>query len=282
MSSALASLASLASLPGLLPGPSRRAPPLPLLLSLSLLLLLSSLPLSLARASLDPSDLDFSRAQGKDFFHAKCSACVSVVAELERNLELEPPRSNIDLRNTLRAPDAKRKVVAYEVSELRGLEVLEQLCPGMDQFGIVREENGDVFFQRYNAKGAGTVKIEGSMTLGSDQFQEDRKRLQVWCDELVEEHEDMLLEAIRSAGLAKLARKQEELKIAKALREGRDIQRDDEIDEATKAYLKLGLDPIASPAEVRRSYRQLSRQLHPDKVGEDEEKLREFHEVSKA
>jgi len=52
--------------------------------------------------------------------------------------------------------------------------------------------------------------------------------------------------------------------------------------QVARAYFKLGLDPIASPAEVRRSYRQLSKLLHPDKVGEDEKKLKEFHEVSKA
>jgi hypothetical protein len=212
---------------------------------------------------------------------------VSIVAELERNLELEPPRANIDLRNTLQAPVAPgskkaKKTVAYEVSELRGVEVIEQLCPGMDQYGILREEDGSVSFQRYNAKGAGSVKIMGSMVLGSDQFQLDRKRLQAYCDGLVEENEDALLEAIRSAGLAKLARKQEELKIAKAIREGRKIEEDSEIDEVTRAYFKLGLDPIASPGEVRRSYRQLSKTLHPDKVGEDAELLKEFHDVSKA
>ena len=46
----------------------------------------------------------------------------------------------------------------------------------------------------------------------------------------------------------------------------------------TRAYFRLGLDPIASPLEVRRSYRSLSRTLHPDKVGEDEEKLKEVSE----
>ena len=90
------------------------------------------------------------------------------------------------------------------------------------------------------------------------------------------------MEAIRSAGLAKLARKQEELKVAKALREGRKVEEDGEIDEVTRSYFKLGLDPIASPKEVRRSYRQLTKTLHPDKVGENEELLKEFHEVSKA
>ncbi|GMI44927.1 hypothetical protein TrCOL_g2719 [Triparma columacea] len=231
-------------------------------------------------------ELDFKRADGKDFWDARCSACVSVIAELERNLELEQPRQNVDLRNTLQAPpqggEKKKKVIAYEVSELRGIEVMEDLCVGMDQYGITKEEDGSVTFQRYNAKGAGTVKIMGSMTIGSDQFHEDRKMLRSYCDNLVEEHEDDLLEAIRAAGLAKLARKQEELKIAKAIREGRKPEEDEEIDEVTRAYLRLGLDPIASPLEVRRSYRSLSRTLHPDKVGEDEEKLKEFHEVSKA
>ncbi|GMH74048.1 hypothetical protein TL16_g06355 [Triparma laevis f. inornata] len=222
----------------------------------------------------------------QDFYDAKCSACVSVVAELERNLELEPPRQNVDLRNTLQAPTGKdgkkKKVIAYEVSELRGVEVIEELCKGMDQYGIVRQEDGMVSFQRYNAKGAGTVRIMGSMTLGSDQFQEDRKRLQSYCDALVEEHEETLLEAIRAAGLAKLAMKQEELKVAKAKREGRSIVDDTEIDEMTRAYFTLGLDPIATPHEVKNSYRQLTKKLHPDKVGEDGEKLKQFHEVAKA
>jgi hypothetical protein len=141
---------------------------------------------------------------------------VSVIAELERNLELEQPRQNVDLRNTLQAPpqggEKKKKVIAYEVSELRGIEVMEDLCVGMDQYGITKEEDGSVTFQRYNAKGAGTVKIMGSMTIGSDQFHEDRKMLRSYCDNLVEEHEDDLLEAIRAAGLAKLARKQEEVR----------------------------------------------------------------------
>ena len=109
------------------------------------------------------------------------------------------------------------------------------------------------------------------------------------------QHEETLLEAIRAAGLAKLAMKQEELKIAKAIREGRSIKDDEEvriscviylclrhysnsqssqIDEMTRAYFTLGLDPIATPEEVRKSYRQLTKKLHPDKVGEDEEKVR--------
>ena len=66
--------------------------------------------------SLD-GNTDYSKADGKDFFDAKCSACTSIVMELERNLELEQPKVNIDLRNTLRASgDQGKKVIPYEVS----------------------------------------------------------------------------------------------------------------------------------------------------------------------
>jgi len=230
--------------------------------------------------------MDFSAADGKDFFDTKCSACVSIVMELERNLELEQPRVNIDLRNTLRASnDQSKKVIPYEVSELRIIETVEELCPAMDQYGITKEENGDVTFQRYNAKGAGTVKIQGSMTLGSDEFEQNRRFLKSYCDSTVEEYADEFEEAIRMAGLAKLAHKQQELKLAQLKRNGQDVKDPlfDELDDLSKAYLTLGLDPIASPAEVKRAYRTLSRQLHPDKVqGEDEEKLAKFHETARA
>jgi hypothetical protein len=210
------------------------------------------------------------------------------VSELERNLELERPRESVDLRNTLRAPDASRKVVAYEVSELRAIEVIDGLCGGMDQFGITREEDGFISFQRYNANGAGTVRIEGQMVIGNDEFMSQRKMLENYCDAILEEYEDDFTEAIRSAGLAKLARKQEELKVAKARREGRDISQDPEIDELTRSYAVLDLDPIASPSEVRKAYRALSKKLHPDKLDLDKdpkeanEKLAEFHRVAKA
>lgn len=48
-----------------------------------------------------------------------------------------------------------------------------------------------------------------------------------------------LLEAIRAAGLAKLAMKQQELKVAKAIREGRRIEEDHDIDDVTRAYAKV-------------------------------------------
>ena len=49
-----------------------------------------------------------------DFYDLKCSACCSTVAELERNLETEKPRMNVDLRRTLAGGD-KGKNIDYMV-----------------------------------------------------------------------------------------------------------------------------------------------------------------------
>ena len=49
--------------------------------------------------------------------------------------------------------------------------------------------------------------------------------------------------------------KQQELKMAKAIREGRRIEEDHDIDDVTRAYAKLGLDVVATPIEVRKAYR---------------------------
>lgn len=61
----------------------------------------------------------------------------------------------------------------------------------MDQYAITRQEDGSVSFQRYNAKGAGSVRIMGSMSIGSDYFHDDKRKLQAYCDALVEEHEEV-------------------------------------------------------------------------------------------
>lgn len=121
--------------------------------------------------------------------------------------------------------------------------------------------------------------------LGSDDFEQNRRFLQSYCDSITEEYADEFEEAIRSAGLAKLAHKQQSLKVAALKRAGKSTKDPlfDELDETTQAYFTLGLDPIATPAEVKRAYRKLSKELHPDKVhGEDEDKLQKFHETARA
>ena len=153
-------------------------------------------------------------AEALDFYDMKCSACVSIVAELERNLEIEKPRMNVDLRKTL-AGSEKGKVVDYAVSELRTIELLEGICPAMTHFGVTRNDDGTAFFQRHSVQG-GSIHIKGSMTIGGDKYTYDKGKLRAYCDTVVEEHEEPLSEAIRSAGLANLRRKQEASRAAAA------------------------------------------------------------------
>ena len=44
----------------------------------------------------------------------------------------------------------------------------------------------------------------------------------------------------------------------------------------------MGLKRNATPAEIKKSYRKLTLQYHPDKNPDDEEALAKFHEVAEA
>tara|TARA_B100000405_G_scaffold267152_1_gene204899 strand:- start:23 stop:853 length:831 start_codon:yes stop_codon:yes gene_type:complete len=180
---------------------------------------------------------------------SRCSACCSIVAELERNLEIEKPRMNVDLRRTLAGKDAG-KVVDWATSELRTLELLEGICPAMEHYGVTRVADG-AYYQRHSVSG-GSVHVSGSMTIGGDKYQHDRGFLRSYCDRVVEEHEEPLGEAIRAAGLVHLARKK---------RGGLD---------ASGARAALGLSDDADENDAAAAYKRLARELHPDKGGDRE------------
>lgn len=182
----------------------------------------------------------------------RCSACCSLVAELERNLETEPPRMNVDLRRTLAGAD-KGKVVDWSTSELRTLELLEGICPNMAHYGVTEVAAGR-FYQRHSVAG-GSVHVAGSMTIGGDRYRHDRGFLRSNCDRVVEEHEDPLSEAIRAAGLVQRARKQ---------RPGVD---------AVTARTVLGLAPDTGAADAIKAYKRLAKELHPDKTSEGPERF---------
>ena len=216
---------------------------------------------------------------GEAFDEIKCSACCSIVAELERNLETEKPRMNVDLRRTLAGQD-KGKVVDYAVSELRTLEVMESVCPRMHDYGVTRVEGGRGFFQRHSVA-AGTVHISGSMTIGGDHYTWDKRALRSYCDELLEAHEDPLAEAIKAAGLANLKRREEDARAAAARRMG--LSEDADASGAADHYATLGLDAAtASRDDVKRAFRARSRDLHPDKTGGDPASMRAFVAVANA
>jgi len=204
----------------------------------------------------------------------KCSACCSIVAELERNLETEKPRMNVDLRNTLTTKGAGGKEIDWAVSEARIIEQLEQLCKGMHHYGVTVQDDGTASFQRHSV-GGGSVHISGTMKIGTKKYHQDRQELTVYCDALVEEHEDLLGEAVKKAGLAAAAKRDQEVRTAAARRRGDEPEADD-------PHLVLGVDPSASPTELRAAYRALSRALHPDKTGGDPDSLKRFVAVAAA
>lgn len=214
---------------------------------------------------------DVAQQQQEDFQAMKCSACCSIVAELERNLETEKPRMNVDLRNTL-SGGKQGKVVDYAVSELRTLEVLEAVCPAMTHYGVTRMADGKGYYQRHSVA-AGSVHIAGSMTIGGDHYTWDKRALRSYCDGLLEAHEDTLGEAIRSAGLANVRRREEARRAADA----------DAAGEAPADHRAvLGVAPDAAVDEIKRAYRRLSRELHPDRTGGDPGALRDFVRVAAA
>lgn len=219
-----------------------------------------------------------------DFYDLKCSACCSMVAELERNLETEKPRMNVDLRKTLTGSQDQGKNIDYAVSELRTFDVLESLCPGMRNYGVAHQTDGTATYQRYNVNG-GSVRIGGSLTLGGDKHRVDQTRLESFCYALVEEHEDVLSEAIRSAGLAKKAKDEEMNRRAKAKRRGEVVEEIDpfqvlDININDDAYSKL--DETEKLAYVKKIYRKLSKKYHPDKNKGDVDSVKKFVNVAKA
>ena len=209
-----------------------------------------------------------------DFYALKCSACVSIVAELERNLETEKPRMNVDLRKSLTSGRDKGKIVDYSVSELRTLELLEELCKGMEHYGVTRQEDGLASFQRHSV-GGGSVHITGTMKIGTKKYHDDRVKLRTYCDQVVEDHEELLSEAVKRAGVAQLQKKREEQRVAELRRKGLG-------DDDTDPLEILGLEAGASQEDIKNAYRTLSRELHPDKTGGDPKRLERFVAVAQA
>lgn len=182
---------------------------------------------------------------------------------------------NVDLRNTLTTRGAGGKQIDWAVSEIRIVEQLEQLCPGMQHYGVTTQEDGTASFQRHSV-GGGSVHITGTMRIGTKKYHHDRQQLQVYCDQLVEEHEELLAEAIKKAGVAAAKKRDEEVRLAAARRRGESADEKD-------PYSVLGLERAsATPETVRTSYRQLSREFHPDKTGGDPDLLKRFVAITAA
>lgn len=107
---------------------------------------------------------------------------------------------DLDLRNRL-DPYGKRqgKVVDYTMSELRAMELTEGLCTNMKDYQAVEMSRGDEkrrVYQKLN-NADGPVTISGSMQLGGANSEGESRELRLYCDRLVEEHEEDIASALQ-------------------------------------------------------------------------------------
>ena len=127
----------------------------------------------------------------------KCSACKAVMYELDRMLRFEKPQSGI-MKNRRLSSDGKvlhGEVTDYRNSELRAITIVDSLCAGMKDYGKVQKD-GHAKWIRVNYA-EGDVVIDGSMTLGGQQSTAEGRALQVYCDKIVEQHEDAFTAAVQ-------------------------------------------------------------------------------------
>ena len=121
----------------------------------------------------------------------KCSACKAIVYELDRAMRFETPQENIKVGRQVLDSNGKRSVgrtVDYKQSELRAITVIDSLCPTMQHYGKVVKD-GESRWMRVNYA-EGDVVIDGSMTLGGAKSETEGRALKLYCDRIVEEHED--------------------------------------------------------------------------------------------
>jgi hypothetical protein len=147
----------------------------------------------------------------------KCSGCSAVVDEIGEALKKEMPQQDLDLRARLNSGGERLgKVVDWKMSELRALELMDGLCEQVAEKYTVAE--GSQFYSRVKAKddiqnGKLHVNIgddKGSTGFGdlSDMLKNLNKQmtpegkkikreLRVYCDSLLEEHEDEVAKSIQ-------------------------------------------------------------------------------------
>merc|ERR1711964_227893 len=116
----------------------------------------------------------------------------------------EKNRMDLDMLARLDSTGKRRgKVVNYEMSETRAISVMESVCPNMQDYERTECKPPTMLCSRF-AKKAGIIqrgaKKDASKTLAA--IDSPRKMLEqqltVFCESLLEEHEDDISDQIRS------------------------------------------------------------------------------------
>lgn len=144
----------------------------------------------------------------------RCSACSVVVDEISAALEKEVPQQDLDLRKLNSRGGREGKLIGWQVSELRTIEVLEGICQGMEQYDLddkldQYQKMGDVkdgvldFGNIEIGGGGGGFNLGGldmlrkSKTAGG---RAERLQLKRYCEWLLEEHEEAFIAMVQKGG----------------------------------------------------------------------------------
>ncbi|KAK3279524.1 hypothetical protein CYMTET_12596 [Cymbomonas tetramitiformis] len=133
--------------------------------------------------------LPYERTNMVSAIEAKCSACKAVAERIEMALDEEKPHQDLDLRGRLDSQGVRfGKVVDYKMSELRMVELFDDLCESMSKYGLATEDGTPVWVLKAGKKGLATGAKGKAET----------KDLTSYCGALLEESEESLMEAIQS------------------------------------------------------------------------------------
>merc|ERR1711871_1841622 len=119
------------------------------------------------------------------------------MGELDRALRFEIKRTAIQTGRLDSRGKRVGKKTNYEVSELRVILIMDNLCPQLQHYGKTVMDDGTSKWQRINYA-EGDVTIDGTMTIGGAQSHTEGQQLKVWCDAMVERYEEEFEKAVRA------------------------------------------------------------------------------------
>ncbi|ESW07955.1 hypothetical protein PHAVU_009G006300 [Phaseolus vulgaris] len=124
--------------------------------------------------------------------HDKCAACKAVAEELEIGLSSERPRNHLDMRHRLDSKGQREgKLIDYRVSELRVVELLDDLCEKMQDYTLKKDTSTYEWF-----------KVDSFNNLTNKQeARAYSKDISSYCGRLLEDTEDELAELIKKGSV---------------------------------------------------------------------------------
>ncbi|RDX99919.1 Protein canopy-1, partial [Mucuna pruriens] len=114
----------------------------------------------------------------------KCAACKAVA---------ERPRNHLDMRHRLDSKGQREgKLIDYRVSELRVVELLDDLCEKMQDYTLKKDRNTHEWFK---------VDSWDNLTTNKQEARAYSKHISSYCGRLLEETEDELAELIKKGSV---------------------------------------------------------------------------------